>query len=708
MNKLLLLAFLAALACSSCAFAGGGSGSSQALPENGPWRQVSFLTDKQKAAGRSAGGEGGQQITSMSWSASDPSRVAFCVDVAGTWLSDDGGKTWKMRKGEMLANKMQGGLAIDPKNADVVYVWAIGEGPSASGNKWKGLYRTLDGGLSWKQIASPARFPVGAWAQPRFAFLPDEAADKALGRSSCVFTCQRDRILVSRDGGDSFSFFGPELPGASDPKFKATGLAIVRAEPLMLLVGTSNGVFQVSEDGVVKAGQRIPENAAVTGMAQHPKSPNVVWAVADKRLFKSIDCGETFDEIGIGVNFSAVFVSPADGNVLYNPVGYTAIYYSHDGGYSWSASSMDESLSCRHSGGWAQGFAPHPEKPLEALACFGDRIFRTHDGGASWSDSSTGWTGTRSTTRDSFFFHPTDKRVTGIGSLDWGFFYTVNGGSSWRYCWAQGVPRARSVCSLLLDPRADWQSGTGPQRILAYSGMWDKQILIRSEDGGSWKAPAEGKQTWTTYDALFRKGRLAAYNMKRPGMVYMGQQKSLDWGLSWKEIPQPADAMSRSNNDILYSMRKYSDGYGLIRSTDCGETWQELKGRLKQSVNDIDVAPDDPNCVYAATGHGLAIWKDGVWKECREESGLAPDGFGAFSFSSIAADAKNPGRVYAGAWADYFGNSSGVWASDDHGATWRNVSANLGPMSIWAIAVDPRSGSVYVGTSYGHWVLDRP
>jgi hypothetical protein len=232
------------------------------------------------------------------------------------------------------------------------------------------------------------------------------------------------------------------------------------------------------------------------------------------------------------------------------------------------------------------------------------------------------------------------------------------------------------------------------------------QTLIRSEDGGAWQTPAEGKQTWIVYDEIRRKGRAVAYNMKHEGMVYMGQMKSLDWGVTWKEMAQPVDAYCHSNPDILYSIHKYDDGDGLMISKDCGETWETTQGRLKtHKIKDIDVAPDNPECVYAATDNGIGIWQKGVWTLRGLESGLTHDGFGAFNFSSIAVDPKNTKRVYAGAWTDYFGNSSGVWASFDGGTTWGNISYNLGAMSIWAVTVNPHNGSVYIGTSYGHWVL---
>ena len=185
-----------------------------------------------------------------------------------------------------------------------------------------------------------------------------------------------------------------------------------------------------------------------------------------------------------------------------------------------------------------------------------------------------------------------------------------------------------------------------------------------------------------------------------------GHYRSDDNGVSWKRLSQPADAVFLPNPDILCSIHKYDDGaYGLMRSKDCGETWEELPGKINLTINDIDFAADSPDRVYAATFSGLAVWENGAWKTRGEESGLSRDAYGGFMFLSVAADPRDPNRVYAGAWHDAMGNSTGVWASCDAGKTWRNISFNLGAMTVWALAVNPHNSALYAGTSYGTWIL---
>lgn len=66
----------------------------------------------------------------------------------GMYKSVDGGKTWShigLREGQQI-----GGMALDPENENRLFVAVLGHpyGP----NKERGVYRTLDGGKTWKQV----------------------------------------------------------------------------------------------------------------------------------------------------------------------------------------------------------------------------------------------------------------------------------------------------------------------------------------------------------------------------------------------------------------------------------------------------------------------------------------------------------------------------------------------------------------------------
>ena len=64
------------------------------------------------------------------------------------YKSTDGGKTWK-HIGLKNAGQI-GAVEIHPSNPDIVYVAAIGQAFQA--NEERGIYRTLDGGATWKKV----------------------------------------------------------------------------------------------------------------------------------------------------------------------------------------------------------------------------------------------------------------------------------------------------------------------------------------------------------------------------------------------------------------------------------------------------------------------------------------------------------------------------------------------------------------------------
>jgi photosystem II stability/assembly factor-like uncharacterized protein len=136
----------------------------------------------------------------------------------GVYKSTDGGKTWKNMG---LSKTFQiGRIVVHPKNPDIVYVGALGRlyGPSEE----RGLYRTTDGGKSWKQIlhvdnktgvielklnpADPETFLVATWERQRDGF--DSHAAALSGRG--VPSTQLDPPMPDGyDGYDPVKKWGP-------------------------------------------------------------------------------------------------------------------------------------------------------------------------------------------------------------------------------------------------------------------------------------------------------------------------------------------------------------------------------------------------------------------------------------------------------------------------------------------------------------------
>ena len=227
----------------------------------------------------------------------------------------------------------------------------------------------------------------------------------------------------------------------------------------------------------------------------------------------------------------------------------------------------------------------------------------------------------------------------------------------------------------------------------------------------------------------------------RPNEYYFGATggglwKTTDGGNTWFPVTDGqitsssigAVAVAETNPDIVYigggetQLRgSITQGDGVYRSTDGGETWRHVGLRETQAIARIRIHPTDPDIVYvAALGHpygdneerGIFRSKDGGnrWEKILYKS---PKAGGV----DISIDRTNPKVIYASLWQVYRrawkmwggGPFSGIYKSTDGGDTWTELTKNPGmpegpigkigmavspadPNRVWAIVEAPEGG----------------
>ena len=185
-----------------------------------------------------------------------------------------------------------------------------------------------------------------------------------------------------------------------------------------------------------------------------------------------------------------------------------------------------------------------------------------------------------------------------------------------------------------------------------------------------------------------------------------------------------------SNNDVVYVAATgplFGPGgeRGVYKTTDGGKSWRlMLKGDDDTGANDLVMSAKDPKILYASMyqrrrttccmnggGPGSGIFKstDGGESWTKLGGGLPT---GALGRIAVDAFRGNPAVVYAIIEAPSAvpldSGKTGLWRSDDAGATWRKVnSANPRPMYFSQLRIDPTNADrVYLGGVGMHMTID--
>lgn len=117
----------------------------------------------------------------------------------GVWKSVNGGIAWSPIFDEMDVQSI-GAVAVDPQNPSVVYV-GTGEGnPRNSHNSGKGIYKSVDGGKTWKCIGLEATKTIH-----RIVINPKNPAQLWVAAMGSVWGGNKERgVYKSEDGGSTW------------------------------------------------------------------------------------------------------------------------------------------------------------------------------------------------------------------------------------------------------------------------------------------------------------------------------------------------------------------------------------------------------------------------------------------------------------------------------------------------------------------------
>jgi photosystem II stability/assembly factor-like uncharacterized protein len=260
----------------------------------------------------------------------------------GVYRSDDAGRTW--RNVGLAPTRHIARVRIDPRDPDRVYVAALGHafGP----NPGRGVYRTSDGGRTWERVLfvsedtgaidlsmdpfNPRVLYAAMWQGRRRPWRLDSG-----GPESGLFR--------SVDGGDTWRRLGEEngLPSGIVGRIGVSASGARRDRVWAMVEAERGGVFRSDDGGehfTLVTDQRGPRSRPwyYSHVFADPHDENTVYVLA-AAFWRSIDAGKTFTEVATPHgDHHDLWLDPArQGRMIHAADGGAAI--SFDGGDTWSS-----------------------------------------------------------------------------------------------------------------------------------------------------------------------------------------------------------------------------------------------------------------------------------------------------------------------------------------------------------------------------------
>ncbi|MGC8792474.1 MAG: hypothetical protein ACP5U2_03680 [Bryobacteraceae bacterium] len=663
------------------------------------------------------GGGGAQFLPTIS--PHDPRRVLVACDMTGSYISHDGGDSWRMFNLRGTTRF----FVFDPVEPETIYVYGIG------------LWRSIDAGATWSLVfpdpatitgvlmpddhASVTIYASGRPAPRMTAFAVDPADSRTL------YSAMDGALQISRDWGVTWNRV-EALPGGAnqiwvDPESPVEDRTIY-------VIGTRTVTLrQGGEWRTGPAPEGVSSFSSVSAGLPGEGAPLVIYGVAGRSLWVSEDGGASWRQTGLnGAQLLAVATSARHPDRVYlsysglpeGGANWFGVARSDDRGRNWrlvwkesnrTPDNIQEAwLSERFGPGWAGPPFNLGVAPGDPDVCYGTdygRTMRTTDGGKTWQAvysrrvPDAGWTSTGLdvTTCYGVHFDPFDANRVFITYTDIGLFRSEDGGRSWLSA-IDGVPRRwwNTTYWIEFDPGAPGRVWGAMSRVhdLPRPKMWRSTApstyeggVCLSEDGGrSWRASNEGMQPSAVTHILLDPTSPIEARVLYAAAFGRGVYKSVDGGRTWTlknegiEGTEPfAWRLTRDREGTLYLIvaRRTEDGtYGnpgdgaLYRSRDGAGSWQRI--RLPEGVNGpngLAIDPEDPQRLY------LAAWGRRTPQGARDGGiFLSTDGGASWRnvLSSdqhvydITVDARNA-VLYAA------GFESSAWRSEDRGQTWQRI-----------------------------------
>lgn len=677
---------------------------------------LSLPTAAQRPGGfQVLGPGGGGAMYHPTISPHDPQTVLVACDMGGSYITHDGGQSWRMFN---LRGPIRS-FAFDPADAKVIYAGGIG------------LWRSADSGATWKLVLPRASKVFGTTSSADEAeegLLSNEAFALRDGSFSGVSAFTVDptdskhlvaalgnNLFSSKDAGEHWTMnealpdrptnlvLAPTGDGKSelwmsslngfwnlrraDHKLPSMDFTVPFGESNLQMMNGQLGLYVVSQSKLYRA---------VVNPAD--KSPTPAW--------KAMELPGPEAHI-------TTFAASADGHTIYESYSkllmdgktWGGVAKSTDDGQHWTLTSKfpDSGEPAENfADGWITpvldawwgeepiGLAVGPKDAQLVYATDLGRTMKSNDGGSHWAgvysrDAGNGaWTSTGLDVLTCYGVHfdPFDAKRIFVDYTDVGLFRSEDGGSSWIAS-RDGAPRR-------------WKAN-------AYWTVFDPAVK-----GRMWSAMARThdlprSRMWRHYTATDFSGGIT-----------MSSDGGRHWQVSGTGLPDTAvthlllDEKSPVDHRILYAA---SFGHGVYKTTDGGASWQQkINGLPRGGQFSWRMAQASDGTLYLVIARqstrptiqndekdgSLFRSKDGAehWERVALPEGVnGPVG--------LSVDPRDPAKLYMAAWArpeGKLGTGGGIYGSTDAGAHWHPLFT--GDQHVYDVTYNPANPSELYATGF--------
>jgi len=566
------------------------------------------------------------------------SKIRSNVSIGnGMYKSADAGKTWTH-----IGLEAAGQIAtvrIDPTHPDIVYVAA--QGNPFKANPERGVYKTIDGGKTWKLVfhLSDTAGAADLEIQPGHPNVLFASMWHALRTPWTIISgAEEGGIYKSTDAGEHWTKLGGGLPTGL---FGRSNVAVSNANPnrLYAIIEAKPGQGFYRSDDAGKTWTLVKHDNSISTrgfyystVGADPNNADVIW-LGDETWFKSTDAGKTFKRMPIphGDNHD-VWINPK--NSLYMIQGDDGgATVSLDGGTTWTPQNnqptaeiyqvyVDNQYPYRLYGAQQDNTTVIvPSLPISDAQDFregpgcetGPIIPDTKDPNIVYGGCKGQWSILNINTKN-------EKR------------YWVGAQSLYGNAGSDQIYRFQRVAPMEVSPNYPH---------VAYYGS---QFLHRTRDGGvTWEkispdltAHPEGTQGASgepiTRDATGEEIYSTLYAIKESaaakGIIWTGSNDGLvfvtkDDGKSWtnvtpKDLPpggrvQNIDTDPHKPGTAYVAIYRFLNGGDfspyLYRTDDFGKSWTLITDGIGKSepTRVVRVDPERPGLLYAGTEYGMYI-----------------------------------------------------------------------------------------------------